>query len=102
MNEVVYLYGALGVVLIGFYGLARAGHALQQLLAVNVMGAGVFMLLLALAARHTPADAVPQALVLTGIVVAISTLALGLALIRRLAVEERKAANAVDAEAAHD
>jgi len=97
MSVWIYSLCALGLVLIGLYGLVRSHHGLQQLLSINVMGSGVFMLLLALAARHAPADAVPQALVLapadavpqalvlTGIVVAISALALGLALLRRLA-----------------
>ncbi|MDR9499160.1 MAG: NADH-quinone oxidoreductase subunit K [Hydrogenovibrio sp.] len=88
MSGLIYSLCALGLVMIGLYGLARAHHGLQQLLAINVMSAGVFMLLLTMAARHPPADAVPQALVLTGIVVAISALALGLALLRRLAAEE--------------
>lgn len=94
MSGLIYSLCALGLVLIGLYGLARSHNGLQQLLAINVMGAGVFMLLLTLAARHAPADAVPQALVLTGIVVAISALALGLALLRRLA--------SYDEDAAHD
>lgn len=87
MSLSVFTLGAVGLVLIGLLGLVRTGHRLQQLLAVNVMGAGVFMLFLVFAAQHAPVDPVAHALVLTGIVVAISTLALGLALIRRLVLE---------------
>jgi len=55
-------------------------------LALNVMGAGVFLVLIAVAYRGagTPADPVPHALVLTGIVVAVSATALALALGKRL------------------
>jgi multicomponent Na+:H+ antiporter subunit C len=55
-------------------------------LAINIAGAGLFLQLIALAYQglHQPADPVPHALVLTGIVVAFSATALALALGRRL------------------
>ena len=81
----VYLFSAAGLILIGLFGLARRVHLLHKILSLNVMGAGVFMLLLTLATRADTPDAVPQALVLTGIVVAISATALGLALMQQLA-----------------
>ncbi len=59
---------------------------LRQLIALNIMGAGVFHVLIAIAYRGddvTP-DPVPHALVLTGIVVAVSATALAIALINRL------------------
>ena len=59
---------------------------LRKVLALNVMGSGVFLLLIAAAYRGPDAapDPVPHALVLTGIVVAVSATALALALGRRL------------------
>ena len=59
---------------------------LRKLIALNVMGAGVFHVLVAVAYRGLDAgpDPVPQALVLTGIVVAVSATALALALSQRL------------------
>jgi hypothetical protein len=59
-------------------------------LAINVMGAGVFMMLIAVAYRgpDLAPDPVPHALVLTGIVVAVSATALALALARRLDREQ--------------
>ncbi|MES9850640.1 MAG: NADH-quinone oxidoreductase subunit K [Candidatus Thiodiazotropha sp. L084R] len=59
---------------------------LSRLLALNVSGAGVFLIFVSLAYRGDamPPDPVPQALVLTGLVVAISATALALALNRRL------------------
>jgi multicomponent Na+:H+ antiporter subunit C len=80
----IYLLCAAGLILIGLFGLARRVHLLHKILSLNVMGAGVFMLLLTLATRADFPDAVPQALVLTGIVVAISATGLGLSFIQRL------------------
>ncbi len=82
------LYAICGVVLfgIGFYGTVFCRHLIRKVMAVNLMGAGVFLVMIALAAR-TPSgapDPVPHAMVLTGIVVAVSATALMLALIRRL------------------
>ena len=81
------LYALTGAVLIGIgvFGLLRSQHPLRQLLAVNVIGASIFLILVAFAARGGEApDPVPHAMVLTGIVIAISATAYGLALIRRL------------------
>jgi multicomponent Na+:H+ antiporter subunit C len=62
---------------------------LRRVVAINVMGTGVFMILLAIAYRgpELAPDPVPHALVLTGIVVAVSATALALALARRLNAE---------------
>jgi len=71
---------------IGLHGLTVRPLLLQKVLAFNVMGNGVFMLLVTLpprAADGSP-DPVPQAMVLTGIVVAVSATALALALARRV------------------
>lgn len=81
------LYALCGVVLFGagFQGLVLCRHLLRKVIALNVMGAGVFLVLIALA-RRTPGDRpdpVPHAMVLTGIVVAVSATALALALLRR-------------------
>ena len=94
----IYLFCAAGLMLIGLYAVARRPHLLHKLLGLNVIGSGVFMLLLTLASRAQPADAVPQALVLTGIVVAISATALGLALMQRLAAQSGRAELDEDAQ----
>lgn len=70
-------------------GLCRAlfwRALLYRVLALNVMGSGAFLVLVA-TARRAPGgvpDPVPHALVLTGLVVAVSATALALALGRRL------------------
>ena len=77
-------YAVLGALLfcLGFHALIIAAHPLRRLLAVNVMGSSVFLVFIAGAA---PGDPLPQALVITGIVVAVAATALGLNLLLRLA-----------------
>lgn len=86
-----WLYGITGC-LIAALGLRTAllhTGLLQRLIGINVMGAGVFLVFIAVAYRGPDAapDPVPHALVLTGIVVAVSATALALALGRRLIAE---------------
>lgn len=82
------LYGLTAVALcaIGLHGALAQAHLLRRILALNILGAGVFLLFVALPRRapHFAPDPVPQALVLTGIVVAVCVSALALALLRRL------------------
>lgn len=78
-----FLYSMVGVLLfaMGLYGLIFQWHLLKKILAVNIMCSGVFLVFIA--GKHRTAglvDPVPQALVLTGIVIAVSTTALALAL----------------------
>ena len=85
-----YGIAATGLFCIGLYGLFSQRSLLRKVLALNVMSNGVFVLLIALAYRGPasspplPVDPVPHAMVLTGIVVAVSATAFALALIRRL------------------
>jgi multicomponent Na+:H+ antiporter subunit C len=78
------LYALVGVALfsIGLHGLIARVHLLRKILAFNIMGSGVFVLLVAMAWRspNVPPDPVPHAMVLTGIVVAVSATAFALAL----------------------
>lgn len=82
------LYALIGAVLfvLGLAAFLLHGHLLRKLIAFNVMGAGVFLVLLGLAPGHgmEVADPVAQALILTGIVVAVAATGLALALARRL------------------
>jgi multicomponent Na+:H+ antiporter subunit C len=79
------LYGLCGatVVGIGFYGFVVHANVLRRLLAFNVIGSGIFLMLGAAGERapQAAADPVPQALIITGIVVALSATALGVALL---------------------
>jgi multicomponent Na+:H+ antiporter subunit C len=87
-----WLYGASACILFALGLRTALLHAslLHRIIAINIMGTGVFMLLITIAYRGpgvTP-DPIPHALVLTGIVVAVSATALALALIRRLNTEQ--------------
>ena len=80
------LFACTGALLfaLGLAGVILIGHLLRRILAFNVMGSGAFLILVGLAQRSDVPDAVPQAMVLTGIVVAVAATALALALVRRL------------------
>jgi multicomponent Na+:H+ antiporter subunit C len=84
----VVVYSAVAVVVIGLgvRGLVARPNLLSKVIALNVLGAGVFLLLVAIARREPdgPPDPVPHALVLTGLVVAVSMTAVAVALVRRL------------------
>jgi multicomponent Na+:H+ antiporter subunit C len=79
------LYALAGVALfcLGMHALLAQPHLLRKILAANILTSGTFLVLVGLAQRGG-ADPVPHALVLTGIVVAVSATALALALLRRL------------------
>lgn len=61
----------------------RQVHLLRRILAFNIMGSGVFLIMVGMAQHLRQTDPVPQALVLTGIVVAVSATALALIIFRR-------------------
>jgi multicomponent Na+:H+ antiporter subunit C len=68
---------------IGLYAFIVQPHLLRRLIAFNVMGSGVFLLLVGLAQEGRGVDPVPQAMVITGIVVAVASTALALVVFRR-------------------
>jgi multicomponent Na+:H+ antiporter subunit C len=76
-QDLIYSLTSIALFGIGFYGLIATTHILRKLIAINIMGVGVFMLLLA-TAYHAGniVDPVPHAMVLTGIVVAVAGTAL--------------------------
>jgi multicomponent Na+:H+ antiporter subunit C len=80
------LYALAGAVLFaaGVAGMVLHAHLLRKVIAFNVMGSGVFLVLVGLGQRAGVPDPVPQAMVLTGIVVSVAATALALALARRL------------------
>jgi multicomponent Na+:H+ antiporter subunit C len=85
--EVFGLCGA-ALVGVGIYGLVIAPEPLRKLLAFNLLGGGIFLLFGTVARRGAGAgfggDPVPQALVITGMVVAFAATALAVALLLRL------------------
>ncbi len=79
------LFAGVGCLLLvlGLGGILLLEHLLRRILAFNLMGSGIFLVLVGLAQRSGRPDPVPQAMVLTGIVVSVAATALALALARR-------------------
>jgi multicomponent Na+:H+ antiporter subunit C len=82
----VYTAAAILIVAATFYGFLVTRHLIRRVACLNMMGAGVFLLLVAIARRSPSADPdpVPHAMVLTGIVVALSATGFALVVLRRL------------------
>jgi multicomponent Na+:H+ antiporter subunit C len=84
------LFGLCGAALVGLglFGLITNPQLLRKIIAFNLLGSGVFLLFGVIARRGAAAglggDPVPQALVITGIVVAFSATALAVTLLLRL------------------
>ncbi len=80
------LFALVGATLfaMGVAGVVLIAQLLRRILAFNLMGSGAFLVLVGLAQRNDVPDPVPQAMVLTGIVVAVAATALALALARKL------------------
>lgn len=78
-------FALMGVALIALaaFTFFRQVHLLRRILAFNIMGSGVFLIMVGMAQHQRETDPVPQALVLTGIVVAVSATALALIIFRR-------------------
>ncbi len=84
-SALLYSITGVGLFAIGLLGIVLASHIIRKILAVNVMGVGIFMLLIALAKQSEfIIDPLPQAMVLTGIVIAAAGTALALTLMVRL------------------
>lgn len=85
------LFGLCGAALvgIGLFTIVTRPGLLRRIVGCNILGAGIFLVFGAVARRGAgagfAADPVPQALVITGIVVAFSASALAVALLKRLA-----------------
>jgi multicomponent Na+:H+ antiporter subunit C len=91
------LYGFCSSVLVGLglYGLIVHPELLRKILSFNLVGSGVFLLFGVVARRGAAigfgGDPVPQALVITGLVVAFAATALPVALLLRLFQEAERA-----------
>ena len=88
MNATVFgLCGAMAAGL-GLYGLITDAQPLRKILGFNLLGAGAFLSFGVVARRGEAAgfggDPVPQALVITGMVVAFAATALAVALLLQL------------------
>jgi len=93
----VTVYGLCSAVLVGLglFSLIVHPQPLRKILAFNLIGGGVFLLFGVVARRGAEGgfggDPVPQALVITGLVVAFAATALAVALLLRLFQETGRA-----------
>jgi multicomponent Na+:H+ antiporter subunit C len=90
---VVYAAASAALVAIALYALVVRHELIRKIVALNVLSAAAFLLLVVIAHRNGQTlpggtevvpDPVPHAMVLTGIVVAVSATAFGLVLARRI------------------
>ena len=91
------LFGLCGSALVGLglYGLVTNPEPLRKILAFNLLGSGGFLIFGYISRRAAaagfPGDPVPQAMVITAIVVAFAGTALAVALVLRLLEEAGRA-----------
>lgn len=86
--ETYQIYSLASAVLfvVGLAGVFVSRHFFKKIIATKIMGGGVFLCFVSFAERDALdfADPVPHAMVITGIVVAVSAAAFALALARRI------------------
>jgi multicomponent Na+:H+ antiporter subunit C len=89
-SHITFLLAGAALFALGLRKVFARVDALRRIIAVNVMGNGVFLVFIALAARVSPdrPDPVPHAMVLTGIVVAVCATGLALTLAERYREQE--------------
>lgn len=82
----LYLIAGVGLFTLGALYLVLHRRLIGKILAINVAGSGVFLVFISVAGGigTEPPDPVPHAMVLTGIVVAVSATAVALAFVSRL------------------
>ena len=102
------LFGLCGAALVGLglYGLVTNPEPLRKILAFNLLGSGVFLVFGVVAKRAAASDLggdpVPQAMVITAIVVAFAATAMAIALVLRLLQETGRSTLSSDTSAATD
>ncbi|MFO7761013.1 MAG: cation:proton antiporter subunit C [Thermodesulfobacteriota bacterium] len=85
-TDIIYSFAGLALFFFGLFALIACSQPLKKILAVNVMSTGIFLFLVVTSygSGRGIVDPVPQAMVLTGIVVSISTTSLALILACRI------------------
>lgn len=79
-----YVVLGIAVAMAGTVRLLLIRDLVSRLIAMNVVGAGSLLILIALAARSQPIDPVLSALVITGLVITVAFTGVGAVLIRRI------------------
>lgn len=85
LTVALYFLSGSALFVIGLHGLFARRHLVRRILGLNIAGSGVFMAFCAIAVSGGGVpDPVPQAMVITGLVVAVAATALALAIVIRL------------------
>lgn len=97
MLGLLFHAGSVGLILIGFYGMVMHQNLIRMLLGLGLVEAGAHLFLIAVGFRRdsiapiivdgvkgSMVDPVPQAMILTAIVIGVAVLALGLAIVVRI------------------
>ncbi|AJK69955.1 NADH-quinone oxidoreductase subunit K [Corynebacterium marinum] len=79
-----YLLVAVALIAAGLARFLLVRDRVARLVAMNVLGSGSLLFLLALAARSDPVDPVLSALVITGLVITVAFTGVAAVLIRRI------------------
>lgn len=85
-----YLAIGAGLFMLGLHSLLLQRQLLRVIIAINIMSGGVFMIMVALARRGDITDPILHALVVTGLVVAVSASAFALRLATSLLERSKK------------
>lgn len=80
VQDSLWLVTAAILIATGVFGVLVAEHLLRKILALNLLGVAIFLMMIKLGGRAGVPDPITQAMVLTGIVVAVSATAFALAL----------------------
>jgi multicomponent Na+:H+ antiporter subunit C len=89
--SLLYALAGVWITVLGLRGVIAENQPFRKIVGANLMGSGVFLVLVSLAQRNPSdiPDPVPHGMILTGIVVAVSATALLLALLGSLQKEEK-------------
>ncbi|WP_424811896.1 NADH-quinone oxidoreductase subunit K [Roseococcus sp. YIM B11640] len=94
MEPQIFSLVAAALIGIGLYGVFVQAEPFRRILAFNLLGGGVFLTFGVIARRGEgagfPGDPVPQALVITGLVVALAATTLAVSILVRLAAARGK------------
>lgn len=85
-----YLCIGAGLFLLGLHSFLLQRQLVRVIIAINIMSSGVFMIMVALAKRGDSTDPILHALVVTGLVVAVSASAFALRLASNLLERTKK------------
>ncbi|MFA9479674.1 NADH-quinone oxidoreductase subunit K [Phycisphaerales bacterium AB-hyl4] len=82
----IYAMAAVIVFCFALWGLISYAHLIRKIMALNIMGSAVFLFFGAMTRRGEPetTDPVPQAMVITGIVVAVAATAFAISLAKAI------------------